>query len=209
LPKEYRVRRFLFLVLALTALPGCSSSGPNPRVAMETSMGTIKIELFQDKAPITVKNFLDYVDDKFYDGTIFHRVMANFMIQGGGMTPDLGEKKTRPAIRNESANGLRNERGTLAMARTDEADSASAQFFINVKDNDGLDRARAPDGVGYAVFGRVLEGMEVVDNIRDVKTGTRAVKMGPRQVVGEMKDVPVEVVLIKSIRRLETPKQAK
>jgi cyclophilin family peptidyl-prolyl cis-trans isomerase len=187
------VQRFLLLGVALMALPGCSSSGPNPQVVMETSMGNVKIELFQDRAPITVKNFLDYMDDRFYDGTIFHRVIADFMIQGGGMKPDLSEKRTRPSIRNESSNGLRNERGTLAMARTPDPDSASSQFFINVKYNAGLDRANAPDRVGYAVFGRVLDGMDVVDKIRAVKTGPG--------------DVPVEVVLIKSIRRVETPKK--
>jgi cyclophilin family peptidyl-prolyl cis-trans isomerase len=187
------VFRFVCLGLACLIVTGCSSapSGPNPQVVMETSLGSVKIELFQDRAPITVKNFLDYVDDKFYDGTIFHRVIADFMIQGGGMTPDLIEKRTRGNIRNESSNGLRNERGTLAMARTDEPDSASSQFFINVKYNDFLDRVNARDSVGYAVFGRVTEGMDVVDRIRAVRTG-RA-------------DVPVDVVLIKSIRRLGVP----
>src|SRR5580693_665950 len=115
---------------------------------METSLGTIKIELDEEKAPISVKNFLQYVDDKFYDGTIFHRVIKTFMIQGGGMTPDLKEKKTREPIKNEAGNGLSNKRRTLAMARTNVPDSATSQFFINVADNDRLDRAKAPDGVG-------------------------------------------------------------
>jgi cyclophilin family peptidyl-prolyl cis-trans isomerase len=159
---------------------------------MDTSMGPVKIELFQDKAPVTVKNFLAYVDEKFYDGTIFHRVIANFMIQGGGFQPDMQEKITQAPIRNESFNGLSNKRGTLAMARTNDPDSATAQFFINVDDNArGLDRA--PGNAGYAVFGKVIDGMEVVDKIRDVKTANR----------GGHQDVPVEPVFIKSIRRIE------
>lgn len=165
----------------------------NPVVVMETSLGTVKMELFEGLAPITVKSFLQYVDDKFYDGTIFHRVIPTFMIQGGGFQPGLTEKKTRNSIKNESVNGLTNRRGTMAMARTAIPDSASAQFFINVKNNDVLDKARAQDGVGYAVFGRVVEGMDVVDNIRKVPTGTRA----------DHEDVPKEDVIIKSIRRVE------
>ncbi|MCI0381227.1 MAG: peptidyl-prolyl cis-trans isomerase [Gemmataceae bacterium] len=161
---------------------------------METSMGEIKIVLFLDKAPITVKNFLAYVDEKFYDGTIFHRVISDFMIQGGGFLPGMKEKREGRTIKNESNNGLRNERGALAMARKDDPHSASAQFFINVKDNPGLDRDRAGDGVGYAVFGKVLDGLDVVDEIRAVKTGT----------VGRHGDVPVDDVLIKSVRRVET-----
>ena len=187
--------RLLLLGTLLVGL-GCGGpSGPNPQVVMETSMGTVKIELYQDKAPISVKNFLQYVDDKHYDGTIFHRVISDFMIQGGGMVPGMREKPTRPPIRNEAGNRLRNERGTLAMARTGEPDSATSQFFINVKYNDFLDRANAQDKVGYAVFGRVTEGMEVVDQIRNVKTG--------------FMDVPVEDVVIKSIRRIEAPKENK
>jgi cyclophilin family peptidyl-prolyl cis-trans isomerase len=193
--EEFLVHRVLWLMVASMILAGCSPSGPNPQVVMETSMGNIKIELFQDRAPVTVKNFLDYVDDQFYDGTIFHRVIEDFMIQGGGMKPDMSEKRTRPPIRNESSNGLRNERGTLAMARTGDPDSASAQFFINVKYNDFLDRANAPDRVGYAVFGRILDGMDVVDKIRVVKTGPG--------------DVPVEAVLIKSMRRVSMAKEAR
>jgi peptidyl-prolyl cis-trans isomerase B (cyclophilin B) len=180
------------IVLGLISLSGCGG-GDNPHVVMETSMGTVKIELFQDKAPVTVANFLKYVDAGFYDGTIFHRVIPTFMIQGGGFTPDLKEKPTRESIANESSNGVRNERGTLAMARTSVPDSATSQFFINVKDNSALDRAKAADKVGYAVFGRVIEGMDVVDKIKLVKTGNR----GPHE------DVPIEPVLIKSIRRVE------
>src|SRR5262249_51075093 len=148
-------------------------AGPNPVVVMETSMGTVKMELFESKAPITVKNFLQYVDDKHYDDTIFHRVIKGFMIQGGGMTATMKEKPGRPPIKNESFNGLPNERGTMAMARTPIADSATAQFFINVVDNAFLDRANAGDGVGYCVFGRVTEGMDVVDKIRAVPTNKR------------------------------------
>src|SRR4051812_25502023 len=135
---------------------------PNTQVVMETSQGTIKIELEDDKAPITVKNFLGYVDEGFYDGTIFHRVISNFMIQGGGFEPGMKQKTTKGTIKNESTNGLSNKRGTLAMARTSAPDSATAQFFINVTDNGGLDRSRSQDGVGYCVFGQVIEGMDVV-----------------------------------------------
>jgi cyclophilin family peptidyl-prolyl cis-trans isomerase len=159
----------------------------NPVVIMDTSHGKIVVELYADKAPITVKNFLQYVDDKFYDGTIFHRVIADFMIQGGGLEPGQEEKKTRAPIKNEAGNGLPNERGTIAMARTSEPDSASAQFFINVKDNPFLDRARAADKVGYTVFGRVTDGMDVVDKIRRVDTNAR--------------DVPREDVIIRTVRR--------
>jgi cyclophilin family peptidyl-prolyl cis-trans isomerase len=181
-------------------LAGCSAapSGPNPQVVMETALGNVTIELFQSRAPVTVKNFLDYVDNKFYDGTIFHRVMPDFMIQGGGMTPGLNEKRTRGGITNESSNGLSNERGTLAMARTDDPNSATAQFFINVKDNAGLDRANARDRVGYAVFGRVIDGMDVVDRIRSVTTHD----------VGPHENVPVNDVQIKSIRRKEVAGKA-
>jgi cyclophilin family peptidyl-prolyl cis-trans isomerase len=163
----------------------------NPVVVIDTSLGKIKVELFKDKAPITVKNIMQYVDDKFYDGTIFHRVIPNFMIQGGGFVPGMKEKQPRPPIKNESSNGVSNARGTLAMARTPEPDSASAQFFINVKDNSFLDRANARDGVGYAVFGRVIDGMDVVDRIKQVETGNR----GPHG------DVPTQDVIIRSIRR--------
>ncbi|MGE3807888.1 MAG: peptidylprolyl isomerase [Gemmataceae bacterium] len=163
----------------------------NPVVVMETDMGTVKIELFADKAPITVKNFLGYVDDKFYDGLIFHRVIPNFMVQGGGFEPGMKQKKTKAPIKNESTNGLSNARGTIAMARTGQPDSATAQFYVNVVDNAGLDRAKAADGVGYCVFGKVVAGMDVIDKIRNVKTANR----------GGHGDVPVKDVVIKSIRR--------
>ena len=162
----------LFASMAVLALGAAPAQAPkNPVVVMETSMGTIKIELFPDKAPITVKNFLSYVNDKFYEGVIFHRVMPGFMVQGGGMEPGMKEKKTKAPIKNESTNGESNKRGTIAMARTRVPDSASAQFFINVVDNSGsLDKATCPDGVGYCVFGKVIDGMDVVDKIRAVRT---------------------------------------
>src|SRR5262249_32273032 len=147
----------------------------NPVVLIKTNMGDIKVELYEDKAPITVKNFLGYVDDKFYDNTIFHRVIGkpnaekDFMIQGGGFEKGMKEKNTRDPIKNESSNGLSNVRGTLAMARTRVPDSATAQFYINVADNEFLDKAKAGDGVGYCVFGKVIEGMDVVDKIKAVK----------------------------------------
>ncbi|MCC5822363.1 MAG: peptidyl-prolyl cis-trans isomerase [Planctomycetes bacterium] len=161
-------------------------------VRLETSKGNIDIELNQEKAPISVENFLKYVDDGFYNDTIFHRVIPNFMIQGGGFTEDMNQKPTRPGIKNEWRNGLSNTRGTIAMARLGrQPDSATAQFFINVADNAFLDEPR--DGAGYAVFGKVTaESMEVVDAIRQVRTGNR----GPHG------DVPVEPVVIKKASRL-------
>src|SRR5262245_45599885 len=174
-----------FLVLAAAAMMmgcGAESADKNPIVVMETSKGTIKIELFADKSPITVKNFLSYVDDKFYDGTIFHRVISDFMVQGGGFESGLKEKeKTKAPIKNESANGVPNERGTIAMARTGDPDSATAQFYINVKDNRPLDAVQGRSG--YAVFGKVIEGMDVVDKIKDVSTTTKeATVQGGRKV---------------------------
>lgn len=167
----------------------------NPRVLMKTSRGDIVIELFADKAPVTVKNFLNYVDDKFYDGTIFHRVIKGFMIQGGGLTPDLKTKQEkRPPIKNEANNGLKNLRGTIAMARTAEIDSATCQFFINLVDNPFLDHVpNDPGKFGYAVFGKVIQGMEVVDAIAEVATTTR----------GMHRDVPVEPIVIISVTRIQ------
>ncbi|MFL5330990.1 MAG: peptidylprolyl isomerase [Gemmataceae bacterium] len=182
------------LVFLLSMVGASTARAANPLVVMETSMGNIKIELFEDKAPITVKNFLSYVDDKFYDGTIFHRVIPNFMIQGGGMEPGMKEKKTKATIKNESSNGLKNVRGSVAMARTPDPDSASSQFYINVKDNPGLDRGKAADGFGYCVFGKVTEGMDVVDKIKAVRT---------KAISQDVQDVPVEDVIIKSVRREE------
>jgi peptidyl-prolyl cis-trans isomerase B (cyclophilin B) len=159
---------------------------PVTPVIMETSLGRVKIELDGDKAPVTVANFLAYVDDQFYDGTVFHRVIPTFMIQGGGFEPGMRQKPTRQPIRNESPNGLSNVRGALAMARTSDPDSATAQFFINVVDNaQHLDRGR------YCVFGQVVEGMDVVDKIKAVRTG----RHGPHG------DVPIDDVVITSIRR--------
>ncbi len=163
-----------------------------PTVEMQTTMGRIVIELDQEKAPVTVKNFLTYVKDKHYDNTVFHRVMPGFMIQGGGYTASMEEKKTNSQIGNESKNGLKNLRGTIAMARRAEPHSATAQFFINHKDNAPLDAAdgAGPNSYGYAVFGKVTEGMDVVDKIAQVKTGDRAFHQ----------NVPLEPVLIQSVK---------
>ena len=162
----------------------------NPTVALDTSHGRVVLELYPDKAPKTVENFLQYVKSGFYDGTIFHRVIPDFMIQGGGFASDMRQKPTRSPIQNEADNRVRNERGTIAMARTGDPHSATAQFFINLKDNGFLDRASSQDGVGYAVFGKVISGMEVVDQIAGVRTTTK----------GPYGDVPVEPITIKSVR---------
>jgi len=198
------MKRLLLLAALSAVLSGCGAENAdkNPVVVMETNKGTIKIELFADKSPITVKNFLSYVDDKFYDNTIFHRVISDFMIQGGGFESGLKEKeKTKPPIKNESANGVANERGTIAMARTNDPDSATAQFFINVKNNPPLDRRP-----GYAVFGKVIEGMDVVDKIKDVPT-TRKVATVQGGQKAPFQDVPEEEVVIKSIRRAAAEKE--
>ena len=171
------------------AAGAATSTGGKPVVVLETSQGTIEIELDPEKAPVTVQNFLTYVDAGFYDGTVFHRVIPGFMIQGGGFDAKLSQKATRAPIKNEAANGLTNQRGTLAMARTQVVDSATAQFFINVKDNDFLNHGGRD--YGYAVFGRVTQGMDIVDKIAAVKTGTQ----------GGMQNVPVEPVVIKSAGR--------
>jgi len=185
--------KVLVLCFAVVAMVTAGTArAANPVVLIETNMGNIKVELFEEKAPITVKNFLDYVADKHYDDTVFHRVIDGFMIQGGGMDAKGGEKKTKPSIKNESANGLLNKKYSIAMARTSEPDSATSQFYINVADNTFLDRANARDKVGYCVFGQVIEGADVVDKIAKVKTGAR--------------DVPVETVLIKSVRRVDAKK---
>jgi cyclophilin family peptidyl-prolyl cis-trans isomerase len=195
--------RRLLTALAVLGMTAGMASAANPIVVMKTSMGTVKIELFADKAPKTVENFLKYVDDKFYDNTIFHRVIGkpgskeDFMIQGGGFEKDMKQKDTRDAIKNESDNGLSNKKYTLAMARTDKPDSATAQFYINIADNDFLDKANARDKVGYCVFGRVIDGMDVVEKIRKVKTGAK----------GQFnEDCPQEDVVIKSVKRAEAPK---
>ena len=161
------------------------------RGRMETSEGTIKIELWADKAPITVQNFIRYAEEGFYDGTIFHRVIDEFMIQGGGMTPEMKGKPPHEPIKNEASSELENDRGTIAMARTNAVDSATCQFFINVKDNESLNhKDDTQRGFGYAVFGKVVEGMDVVDKIKKVKTGN----------VGRNQNVPVEPVVIKSVK---------
>ena len=175
---------FLGLALACASL---AAGAANPVVELSTSLGPIRIELYPDKAPKTVANFLQYVQDRFYDGTIFHRVIPGFMIQGGGFTPDMEQKKTRDPIPNEAQNGLKNRVGTVAMARTPNPHSATSQFFINVADNAFLDfTGPTQQGWGYCVFGRVVEGMEVVDKIKAVPTGRR----------GFHQDVPLEDVII-------------
>ena len=164
------------------------------KATIETSMGTITVELDDAKAPVTVTNFIEYVKSGHYDGTIFHRVIEGFMIQGGGFTKDMNQKETRAPIKNEAANGLKNARGTLAMARTMVVDSATSQFFINLVDNDFLDyRGPDPRMFGYAVFGKVTDGMEVVDRIAKVKTGFA----GPHQ------NVPEEPVVIRKVHLVE------
>ena len=184
---------FLLLGLLLQAPAPAAPVQPapgNPVVQIETSMGTITIELFKDRAPVSVANFLEYVRDGFYPGTIWHRVVPGYVIQGGGFTADLTEKPTRPPIQNEATNGLSNARGTVAMARTRALRSATSQFYINLANNPSLDhQGFSPDVFGYAVFGRVIAGMEVVDRIGQVKTGTR----------DGMDDVPLEPVIIRSV----------
>jgi peptidyl-prolyl cis-trans isomerase B (cyclophilin B) len=181
-----------FLVLAVVGAGSADAQAAapkaNPRVALETSKGKIVLELYPDKAPKSVENFLQYVRSGFYDGVIFHRVIPGFMIQGGGFTADMTQKPTKGSIQNEADNGLRNERGTIAMARTGDPHSASAQWFINVANNRSLDHtAKTPQGWGYAVFGKVVEGMDVVDAI----VGVRTTQKGPYG------DVPVEPIVIK------------
>jgi cyclophilin family peptidyl-prolyl cis-trans isomerase len=178
------------VLAAMLATGTARAEGKQPMVLMSTSMGDIKIELYEDKAPETVKNFLSYVNDKFYDGTVFHRVIPNFMIQGGGFDKDLKEKATKPPIKNEAGNGLKNDAGTVAMARTSVVDSATAQFFINVKDNGFLNHTNdTPGGFGYAVFGKVTDGMDVVHKIENVSTTSK----------GMNQNVPVDAVIIKSV----------
>jgi len=183
---------FCGLLTAVVLVCGCSEE--MNMVKLETNMGNIVIELNEQAAPVTVKNFLGYVGEGFYDGTIFHRVIPGFMIQGGGFTTEMGKKETREAIVNEAKNGLKNERGTIAMARGGDPDSATCQFFINHRDNGPLNYVENIEP-GYAVFGKVIEGMDVVDAIASVVTTTRMNKKGI-----DMGDVPVEPVVIKSAR---------
>lgn len=173
-------------ILLAPAVDGASAAD-KPRVKLTTNYGAIVLELYPDKAPKTVENFLGYVRAGFYDGTVFHRVIPDFMIQGGGFVPGLEQKPTNATIKNEADNGLKNQSGTIAMARTSDPNSASAQFFINTKDNDFLNfRSKTPDGWGYAVFGSVVEGMDVVGTIGHVETHR----------VGRFDDVPVKDVVI-------------
>jgi cyclophilin family peptidyl-prolyl cis-trans isomerase len=166
----------------------------NPKVLIKTTKGDITVELYPDKAPLSVQNFLSYVDEKFYDGTIFHRVIKRFMIQAGGFSANLVEKPGKPPIKNEADNGLKNKRGTIALGRTPEVHSATCHFYINHVDNPGLDhRNNTPEGFGYAVFGKVIKGMDVVDAIANAKT----------MVKGNDADVPRETITIISIRRIQ------
>ena len=159
-------------------------------IRFETTLGDFTIEFHEKEAPLTVANFLRYIDDGFFDGTIFHRIVPGFVIQGGGFTEDLTQKRTHPAIKNEADNGLKNDRGTLSMARTNDINSATSQFFVNLKDNEFLDHSKG--NFGYAVFARVTDGMDVVDKIAAVETGR---KRG-------FDDVPVQPVIMKSVRRV-------
>lgn len=192
------MRRILLCIGLLACFTACKPQQEvqkkmaNPTVTIQTNMGDIQVELFEDKAPITVKNFLRYVDEKFYDHTIFHRVINSFMIQGGGFTTDFVQKPTHEKIQNEADNCLQNEIGTLAMARTSDVHSATGQFFINVSNNTSLNyRSSTPSGYGYCVFGKVTSGMDVVEKIKKVKTGSK----------NGHQDVPLETVEILSIRR--------
>lgn len=184
-----------FSIFCGVAMAESNPKSKDPVVILETSSGVIKLELNQEKAPVTVENFLAYVNEGFYDGLIFHRVIKGFMVQGGGFLPEMKMKNpTRLPIKNEGDNGLKNDRGTVAMARTSVVDSATSQFFINVVDNTFLNhRDTTPRGYGYAVFGKVIEGMDVVDNIQNVSTGQ----------VQRFKDVPLEPVIITKARAVE------
>jgi peptidyl-prolyl cis-trans isomerase A (cyclophilin A) len=165
-------------------------------ILFETTLGDFTVELFEKEAPETVVNFLKYIDSGFFDGTIFHRIVPGFVIQGGGFTEDMSQKRTQPPIKNEANNGLKNLRGTLSMARTNDVNSATSQFFVNLKDNDFLDHK--PGNYGYAVFARVTEGMDVIEKIAAVATGRRS----------GFDDVPTEAVIMKRVQRI-APKQAK
>lgn len=193
------VARLLLLVLALAGGPvfATDDAAANPRVVLDTSAGKITIELLRKDAPLSVANFIEYAKSGFYNGTVFHRVMPNFMIQGGGFTADLEQKETHGTLKNEANNGLRNLRGTVAMARRPEPDSATAQFFINLTENNFLDHQNETNaGWGYAVFARVTDGMEVVDKIATSAT----------TVVGPMSDVPTQAIVIKSAQLLDAQK---
>lgn len=190
--------RLFALLLALLTAPVTLAA--NPKVELKTTMGTVVIELYPENAPKTVENFLQYVKNGFYDGTVFHRVIPGFMVQGGGFTPNMQQKTTRPVIRNEAGNGLRNAAGTVAMARTADPHSASAQFFINVAENDFLD-FKSPDekGYGYTVFGRVTSGMD---------TTVQKMVQAPTSTVGQHQNVPRQPIVIERARLLpDTPEK--
>lgn len=195
-------------IAAAVGLGLAASAVAGPKVKLETSKGDVTLELDREKAPETVKNFLTYVKDGFYDGTVFHRVIPDFMVQGGGFALQedgmIEEKPTREPVENEAKNGLKNERGTIAMARTSEPHSATAQFFINHADNSSLDYPSF-DGWGYAVFGKVVEGMDVVDEIAAVETGEKELIMraNGRTMARETPDVPLEPVVIESASVIE------
>ena len=208
--------KFLTALLLCAAVPGLALAEPaveaakpaaSPKVRLKTSMGDIVLELNKEKAPITVANFLEYVNKKHYDGTVFHRVINGFMIQGGGFAVSEGklvQKPTGKGIKNESSNGLKNDRGTIAMARTNDPDSATAQFFINVANNDMLNH---PNMGGYAVFGKVVEGMDVVDKIKAVSTGVSPLTMlhplSGEKIESPSRDVPTQNVVITSATVVE------
>lgn len=182
---------FFILFSCAIGETGAKSMNKHPVVLMTTSLGKVQIELYPDKAPVTVKNFLTYVNEKFYDGTTFHRVIPKFMIQGGGFLPNMNQKQTNATITNEAGNGLKNGEGTIAMARTNDVNSATSQFFINVADNAFLDhRDDTAQGFGYCVFGKVISGMDVVHKIEHVAT----------QTIGPFQNVPSTPVIIESIR---------
>ena len=198
MPNIHVMLVFAFCSVLALIVPATSSDAQNidenPVVVVKTSKGDIEIELFRDKAPVSVENFLSYVREAFYDSTIFHRVIPKFMIQGGGYTANMMQLPTKSPIKNEARNGLKNKRGTVAMARTQEANSATCQFYINLDNNEFLNHKNTtPQGYGYAVFGEVIEGMKVVDAIAKVKT----------EKAGFYENIPVEPVLIESIRLKE------
>jgi peptidyl-prolyl cis-trans isomerase A (cyclophilin A) len=194
LNRMMRVLAYGMLLACASNASAAEATAKNPVVLMQTSLGMIKLELFPREAPVSVKNFLAYTASGFYDGTVFHRVIPKFMIQGGGFTADMREKKDNAPIKNEADNGLKNLRGTIAMARTMVIDSATAQFFINVVDNGFLDhRDKTTKGYGYAVFGKVIEGMDIVDRIAAVRTG----------MLRGFPDVPLPPVVIESIKVVE------
>lgn len=184
---------FAFMAI-LSTLQGAEEMGKTKKMLMKTSKGDIELELYPERAPETVKNFVQYATDGFYNGTVFHRVIDGFMIQGGGFTEDMKQKDTMSPIKNEAGNGLSNKTGTIAMARTSVVDSATAQFFINVKDNDFLDhRDNSAQGFGYCVFGKVINGMDVVNKIKTVKTASKAANH----------DVPIEPIKILQVTVVE------